>query len=190
MVFFVFSFFPLNFSIITIILVLFCSWGGKNRSVRFFFPLPSPFSPSPSYPQSVSSLVLSRVSVLFGFGFLGLSCSVVVLQMHCDFKASVPVPATSREGSRGPTAGMLGQKVTARAQGAQGKWHNRQMGGGGEGRAAQFGLAGQPPFTQSWRPQPHTAAMLEGGSSRHVPISLPQHETTFPLSQTTRKTGI
>lgn len=41
---------------------------------------------------------------------------MVVLQTHCDLKASVPVPTTIQEGGRGPTAGMLGQKVTTQAQ--------------------------------------------------------------------------
>ena len=41
---------------------------------------------------------------------------MVVLQTHCDLKASVPVPTTIQEGGRGPTAGMLGQKVTTWAQ--------------------------------------------------------------------------
>lgn len=37
---------------------------------------------------------------------------MVVLQTHCDLKASVPVPAIIQEGRRDPTAGMPGQKVT------------------------------------------------------------------------------
>ena len=76
------------------------------------------------------------------FGFLGLSCCVVVLQKHCDLKASVPVPTTIQEGGRGPTAGMLGQKVTARAQEHKGggidRWWKVRAWVGCVRRAAQF----------------------------------------------------
>ena len=121
-----FFFFFLS-SFYLVINFLFC-FGGKNRSVRFFFPLPAPLPRSlpPSKRLVFGSVLCFRA---LWFQFLGLSCCVVVLQTHCDLKASVPVPTTIQEGGRGPTAGMLRQKVTTRAQRTQRGWL-RQMAGG------------------------------------------------------------
>lgn len=49
--------------------------------------------------------------------------------MHCDLKASVPVPTTIWEGGRGPTAGMLGQKVTTGLKSAR-EGHRQLVGRG------------------------------------------------------------
>lgn len=160
--------------------------GGKKPISSFFFPPSHPRSPwSPSTPKR---FVFGSVSCFRAicFRFLGLSCSVVVLQTHCDLKASVPVPATIQEGGRGPTAGMLGQKVTAQAQRHKGGDIDRWW--GVWGRAAPFAWPRQPgPFSPEVVPQPHSAAMLEGGVSRHVPVFLPQHETTSHSPKRPRK---
>lgn len=165
-------------------LFLFCFWfcfilGGGNRSVRSFSPS-HPFT-GPLLPEAAFGSVSCFCAVWFWF--LGLSCSVVVLQTHCDLKASVPVPTTIWEGGRGPTAGMLGQKVTAWAQGCSGE--GVDVGRvGGQAWAGVWGgqpnlpeLAGQPPFTQTWRLSPE-AAVSDGDLSRHVLILTPQREAT------------
>lgn len=153
--------------------------GGKNRSVRFFFPLPSP-SPSPLFPQSVLFLVLSPCSRAVWFWFLGLSCFVVVLQTHCDLKASVPVPTTIWEGGRGPTAGMLGQKVTAWAQG---RGHRQVVGGQslcrvcGESSPICLTSLASPTLPRSGASAP-LGGHVGRGHKQARSHPLPQHETT------------
>lgn len=71
------SFVFLSFFHLIIIMILFgflfcfVFLGGKKPISSFFFPPPIPVHPGPLLPQSVSSLVLSRVYVLFGFSSLG-----------------------------------------------------------------------------------------------------------------------
>lgn len=169
------SFYLSSSSIILFCFVLFHFGGGEPISL-FFFPLPSP-PPSPLLPQSI--FVFGSVSCFCALWvwFLGLSCSVVVLQTHCGLKASVPVPTTIQEGGRGPTAGMLGQKVTAQAHGYKGAAQT-------DGRRSEPGwglwreqpnladLTDQPPLTQSWRPSSTGPPCQQGASTVTFPSCL------------------
>lgn len=137
-----FSFFlPFIYEVFLFVVLVWFRFGGKKPISSFFFPPPIPFTqpPLPSKRFVFGSVLCSRA---VWFWFLGLSCFVVVLQTHCDLKASVPVPTTIWEGGRGPTAGMLGQKVTAWAQGLKGgvidRWWEVRACVGCVGRAAQF----------------------------------------------------
>lgn len=123
--FFFFFLFPFlsSFYLMINFLVLFHFWGGKTDWFVFFSP-PIPFTRPPPPPKRfVFGSVLCFCALWFQF--LGLSCFVVVLQAHCDSKASVPVPATIQKGGKSPTAGMLGQKVTAWAPGYKGSGRDR-----------------------------------------------------------------
>lgn len=162
--FFSFGFLRISFFylvIITIILVLFCFGGEKTDQFVFFSPS-HPRSPGPLLPPKrfVFGSVLCFCAIWFRF--LGLSCSVVVLQTHCDLKASVPVPATIREGGRGPTAGMPGQKVTTRARGHKGGDLDGQWGAWGEQPSWPGLTLASPLFTQSWRPSPAVQPCWKG----------------------------
>lgn len=133
-----FFFFLSSFYLLMNFLILF-PFGGKKPMSSFFFPPPIllPWPPPPPKRFVFGSVLCFRA---LWFWFLGLSCCVVVLQTHCDLKASVPVPPTIQEGRRGPTAGMLGQKVTAQAQGHKGggvdRWREVRAWVGCVGRAA------------------------------------------------------
>lgn len=76
--------------------------GGLIAPLLLCFP-----SPGALLPKAVS-LVLSCF-VLFGFGFLGLSCCGCY-QMHCEFKASVPVPAVTQRAEGVPQLGCFDEK--------------------------------------------------------------------------------
>lgn len=150
---------------------MFC-FGGKKPISSFFFPPPISFTQPP--PPS-ESFVLGSVSCFCAvwFRFLGLSCSVVVFQTHCDLTASVPVPTTIWKGGRGPTAGMLGQKVTSQAQRLKGG--QRQMVGDqslgqvcGESSPICLTSLASPPL-----PRSGASALLDGLGGRghkHIPV--------------------
>lgn len=161
--------------------VLFCFiLEGKKPISSFFFPPPIPFTqpPLPSKCFVFGSVSCSRA---VWFWFLGLSCFVVVLQTHCDLKASVPVPTTIQEGGRGPTAGMLGQKVTAWAQGH--REHRQMVGGqslGGVCRESSpiclTSLASSP-LPRSGASAPPLGSHVGRGYKQAYCHPLPQHET-------------
>lgn len=164
---------------------MFCL-GGKKPISSFFFPPPISFTQPP--PPS-ESFVLGSVSCFCAvwFRFLGLSCSVVVFQTHCDLTASVPVPTTIWKGGRGPTAGMLGQKVTSQAQrlkgGAETDGRRSEPGSSVWGEQPNLpDLTGQPSFTQIWCLSPVRWPWWKGTQAHSCP--LPQHETTsYPPKQ-------